>query len=81
MDIVEPIKKWLFTVALKKAIVKLAQLIVAWAIAKGIFVSFTIYGIKIDFANVEVMTAALLSISEIVRNYLKVKFPKYFSWL
>lgn len=80
-NIKEKVKEWLFKVALKKAIVRLAQLIVSFAIAKGIAFKAVIGGIAIDLSNVDIMTAALFSISEILRNFLKVKFPKYFGWL
>jgi len=80
-DVKNKTKEWLFTVAIKKAVVKLAQLIVAFAVAKGITFSAVIGGIAIDLSNVNVMTAAIFSILEIVRNFLKIKFPKYFGWL
>ncbi len=75
------VKEWIFTVALKKAIIRLAQLIVSWAVANKIVFKAVIFGIPIDLSNVEVMTGALMMLSEILRNWLKIKFPKYFGWL
>jgi len=72
----EGIKKWLFTIALKKAIVRIAQLIISYLTAKGITIVYN--GAPID---VNTLTTILLGVIEIIRNFLKTKFPKYFGWL
>ena len=76
---VEPIKQWLFGIALKKAFVSLAKLIVSFAAAKGIAASFVLYGIQFDLADIGIMTAALNSLFTILRNWLKVKYK--LGWL
>ena len=85
MSIIEKIenstKEWLLRVAIKKAIIRMAQLIVSYAVSKGIIIKFVIDGIQIDTTDVNVMTTALFGIFEIIRNWLKIKYPKYFNWL
>ena len=80
-DVKEKGKDWLINVALKKAVVRVATLIVAFATANAITFKAVIGGISIDLSNVEVMTVALTAGLEVVRNYLKTKFPSKFSWL
>ena len=80
MNIGDTIKNWVFGIALKKGVVSAAKLLVAWAIAKGVSVSFTINGIVVDTTNEAVMTVAINSLLTVLRNYLKVKFPKTFGW-
>jgi NADH/NAD ratio-sensing transcriptional regulator Rex len=76
-DIENKVKEWLFTIAVKKAIVRVAQLIISFFAAKGI--TFIYNGAPV---NVDTLTAILMGLFEILRNFLKVKFPKVFgSWL
>jgi len=81
MDIMEPIKKWLFGIALKKGIVSAAKLIVSWAVAQGVKLSFSIGGVLIDTTNEAVMVVAINSLLTVLRNFLKTKYPKTFGWL
>jgi len=78
---VEPIKQWIFGIALKKSFVALAKLIVSFAAAKGIAVSFAFNGIQFDLADIGIMTAALNSLFTMLRNWLKIKYPNKFGWL
>ena len=76
-DVENKIKEWIFTIAVKKAIVRIAQLIISFFAAKGI--TFVYNGAPVD---VNSLTAILMGLFEILRNFLKVKFPKVFgSWL
>ena len=77
----EPIKKWLFGIALKKGIVSAAKLIVSWAVAQGVKLSFSIGGVLIDTTNEAVMVVAINSLLTVLRNFLKTKYPKTFGWL
>jgi hypothetical protein len=72
----EGIKKWLITVAIKKAVVRIAQLIISYFTAKGITIVYN--GAPLD---VNTLTTILMGLFEIIRNFLKTKFPKYFGWL
>lgn len=69
-----PVKKWLLGVALKKVVKRVAQLAVAFAASKGL----SEYGFTGGEAEV---TAAIYAVVELVRNFLKTKFPKQFGWL
>ena len=81
MNMIDNVKEWLWSIALKKGVVSAAKLIVAWALAKGIAFSGTIAGITIDLSSVAAMTVAINSGLTVLRNFLKVKFPKAFGWL
>lgn len=85
MSIVEEaknkIKEWLFTVALKKAVISAAKLIVSWAIAHGIKISIPVGGITIDTTSEAAMIVAINSGLTILRNFIKIKFPNTFGWL
>jgi len=69
-----PVKKWIVTRAIGKAVKKVAQLAVAYAASHGL----AKYGFTGGEAEV---TAGIFAVLEVVRNGLKVKFPKYFGWL
>jgi uncharacterized membrane protein len=69
-------KEWIFTIALKKAITRIAQLIISYLSAKGITIVYK--GIPVD---VNTLTTILMGLIEIIRNYLKTKFPNKFGWL
>jgi hypothetical protein len=75
-DVENKVKEWLLTIALKKAIVRIAQLIISFFAAKGITIVYN--GSPLD---VNTLTTILLGVLEIIRNFLKTKFPKYFGWL
>ena len=77
----QPIKEWLWSIAIKKSVISLAKLIVSFAIANGISAVFSIGDIKFNLRDVVMMAAALNSLLTILRNYLKIKFPKVFGWL
>jgi len=75
-NVKEKVKEWLFTVALKKAVKKMAQLILSYLSAKGL--TIVLNGSPLD---VETLTVIILGVLEVIRNFLKIKFPKYFGWL
>jgi uncharacterized membrane protein len=75
-DVENKVKEWIFTIAIKKAIVRIAQLIISYLTARGITIVYN--GVPID---VNTLTTILLGVFEIIRNFLKTKFPKYFGWL
>jgi NADH/NAD ratio-sensing transcriptional regulator Rex len=75
-DVENKVKEWIFTIAVKKAIVRVAQLIISFFAAKGI--TFVYNGAPVD---VNSLTAILMGLFEILRNFLKVKFSKVFGWL
>lgn len=81
MGLVDNVKEWLWQVALKKGVISAAKLIVSFAISHGIKLVVAIKGINIDLGNEAVMIIAINSGLTILRNYLKVKFPKIFGWM
>jgi len=81
MSIIDTAKTWLWNIALKKGVVSAAKLLVAWAIAHGITLAVVVNGIAIDFQNEAVMIVAINSGLTILRNFLKVKYPKVFGWM
>lgn len=69
VDLVEQkIVTWLFGKALKKAVVRGVTLVVAWVMGLGL----NQYGVDI---NPEGLTAACYMGLEMLRNYIKIKFP------
>lgn len=78
MSIVDKVQgkvvEWLFGKAIKKAIAKGVTLVVAWVMGLGL----SSYGIDI---NSEALTAAIYMGLEVVRNYIKIKFPKIGEYL
>ena len=81
MNIIDTAKGWLFSIALKKGVVSAAKLLVAWAIAHGIKFAVVVNGVSIDLQNEAVMIVAINSGLTILRNFLKVKYPKIFGWM
>lgn len=85
MDIISSVEKritdWVFSIALKKAITRIAQFIVSFFATKGITIVVNGQGINFDSSNETAIASALLGVSEIVRNYLKTKYPAKFGWL
>jgi hypothetical protein len=69
-------KEWLFTIALKKAITRIAQLIISYLSAKGITIVYNNNPI-----DVNTLTTLLMGLFEIIRNYLKTKYPNKLGWL
>lgn len=66
--------EWLFGKAIKKAIAKGITLLVAWLMGLGL----QQYGIEI---NAEAITAAIYMGLEVVRNWLKIKYPSFGKYL
>lgn len=66
--------EWLFGKAAKKAIAKGVTLAVAWVMNLGL----QQYGIDI---NPEGLTAGIYMVLEMVRNFVKIRFPKIGAYL
>lgn len=81
MSILDPVKTWIFGIALKKAIMSAAKLIVSYAAAKGIAFAGVIGGISIDLSDVLIMTTAINSALKFLFNMLKTKWPKVWAFL
>jgi len=81
MSIIDPVKKWLYGIAIKKAVLSAAKLIVSYAIAHGIRINVAIGGVAIDSTSEAAMVVALNSSLTFVRNWAKVKWPKQLGWL
>lgn len=81
MATLDPVKKWIFSIGLKKGAVSLAKLIVAFATAKGVSFVAVIGGIQIDITDIGIMTAAINSALTVLRNWLKIKWPEKFGFL
>lgn len=78
MSIVDKVQdkavEWLFGKAIKKAIAKGVTLVVAWVMGLGL----SQYGVDV---NSEALTAAIYMGLEVLRNYIKIKFPKIGAYL
>ncbi len=69
-----PVKKWLFGVAIKKVVKRVAQLGAAFAVSQGA----AQYGYTGGEPEV---TAAIYAAFEFARNFIKTKWPSKFGWL
>lgn len=66
MNLLDPLKEWLFSKAIKKAVITVAQAVASYAIGhqlEGWGISFNV--------DPNALAAALLGASEIARNWLK----------
>lgn len=82
MALLDPVKKFLFGIALKKGVVSAAKLMVSYAIAHGIKLSVTLpNGIAIDTTSEAGMVIAINSGLTVLCNWLKQKWPEKFGWL
>ena len=81
MNMIDNVKEWLWSIALKKGVVSAAKLLVSWAIAQGIKLVVVVSGVTIDLQNEAIMIMAINSGLTILRNFLKTKFPKIFGWM
>ena len=81
MSIVDNVKGWLFSIAIKKGVVSAAKLLVSYAISHGIKLVVVVHGVNIDLQSEAAMIIAINSVLTMFRNYLKVKYPKPFGWL
>jgi hypothetical protein len=81
MSIVTTAEEWLFGVALQKAVVSAAKLIVSYCVAHGIMVAFQIGNTAIDTGNQAGLVIALNSGLKVLTNFLKVKYPATFDFL
>ena len=80
MSILDPVKTWIFSVAIKKSVASAAKLVVSYAAAKGIAFVGIIGGISIDLSDVLIMTTAINSALKFLFNMLKTKWPQL-TWL
>ena len=78
MSISDSVKKWIFTIALKKSIVSASKLIVSYCATKGLIFVGTMFGVVVDTGNAASIEAALTlginTLLTMVRNWIKVKF-------
>lgn len=78
MKIGDVVKKWVFTIALKKGIVSASKLVVSYCAAKGLIFAGTFFGMVIDTGNVASIEAFITWLINsgltMVRNWVKVKF-------
>ena len=75
MSLIDNVKQWVFGIALKKAVKRGVQVLVAFAVAKGIGPILANFGVQVDFSKLEVeLTTAAFAGIEMLRNWLKVKF-------
>lgn len=81
MSILDPVKTWIVSIALKKSVLSAAKLIVSYASAKGIAFVGIVGGISIDLSDVLIMTTAINSALKFLFNMLKIKWPKVWSFL
>lgn len=81
MSIIDSAKEWLFGTAIKKGVVSAAKLVVSYAVAHGIKLSFAIGGVVIDTTSEAAMVLAINSGLAVLRNWLKFKWPKTFGWM
>lgn len=81
----DAVKKFVVNIAIKKAVVSAAKLIVSYCATKGLIFVGTFFGVVVDTGSVESIQAALTlginSILTMIRNYAKTKWPAKFSWL
>lgn len=66
------VQKWLWTIAARKAVVRLVQFGISWVGAEQLQSA----GVTVDVVK---LTAALLAATEVARNFLKVKLG--LNWL
>lgn len=81
MGIIDNAKEWLWSIALKKGVVSAAKLLVSWAIAHGIKLCVVVSGVTIDLSSEVAMVVAINSGLTVLRNWLKIKWPKVFGWM
>lgn len=78
MSIVDKVEakviEWVFGKAVKKAIARGVTLLVSWVMGLGL----KQYGIEI---NQEAFTAGVYMLLEVLRNFIKIKFPKIGAYL
>lgn len=72
MAILDPVKEWLFRIALSKAIKRVVQLVVAFSLAH--LADPAKYGLTVAI-DPEKLTAVIYGGIEVARNYLKHRFP------
>ncbi len=68
--------KWLFSIALKKAIVRVATYILAFLSSHKIQIIYN--NAPVD---VNTLTGILIGLFEMLRNMLKTKYPDKFGWM
>jgi len=80
MSIIDPVKGWIFGIALSKGVKSLAKLIVSYCMAKGISVITVVAGIPFNSQDVLIVTAAINSALKELFVWAKAKYPNL-SWL
>ena len=70
----DKVKTWLFGIAIKKVIKRVAVLVTAWLSSQGA----SQYGFTGGEAEV---TLAVYAVLHFIRNFVKTKWPEKFDWL
>jgi hypothetical protein len=81
MAITDPVKKWVFGIALAKGVKSLAKLLVSYFLAHGVSFVGAIGGVQIDTTSELAITAAINSALKMLFNWLKTRWPAKFGWL
>lgn len=72
MEFLQKAQNWLWSIALKKVAVKLAQIVAAAVVSNA--AKAGAFGISID-VNPDMLALGLVGASELARNWLKFHFP------
>ena len=80
MSIIDTAKEWLFGIAIKKGVKRAIQALISIAVAKGVPLILSNFGVQVDPAKFEIeLTTATFAGLEVLRNWLKVKLK--ISWI
>lgn len=75
MSLLDPVKEWLFKVALRKGIARAVTFLVAFVTSAKVAPLLMQWGIMVDPVVLEAsLTAFFIGAFEMLRNWLKVKF-------
>lgn len=71
MLMLDSVRQWLWSVALRKALLRAAQAAASWAVAQQA-------GVSVD---PDKLAAVVFAGSEFARNWVKHRWPRLLSWL
>lgn len=78
MGVADGIKNWIIGIALKKALQNLIKVAVSFVLSAGVVSVLGQYGINIEVNQTALeggLTALIASLLEMVRNFIKTKYP------
>jgi hypothetical protein len=81
MSIIDPVKKWMFGIALKKGVLSLAKLLFSYISAKGITIVGSMGGVAVDLSSELAIVATINTLLKVFFNWLKTTYPEKFGWL